>query len=1002
KELTELFKNNIEVYKSSRYDEENTKIDFIDKFFALLGWDVYNAAGYSEDFREVIREDKVVIQGRPKSPDYSFKIGRERQFFVEAKKPIINIHEDIKSSYQLRRYAYTAGLSISILTDFEEFAIYDTSIKPKESDNASAARIFYCKYTDYENHWDFFLNTISKQAVLQGKLKKYTSDNTKKKGTQSIDKELLNLIETWRLDLAKNIALRNAELDIYQLNDAVQTIIDRIIFLRMAEDRNTEVYGFLQTIAVDKDIYQALIKYFDSANKKYNSGLFANNPWLNHLLIDDRIFKIIIDDLYYPMPYEFSALPIEILGQIYEQFLGKTIRLTSGHQAKVEEKPEVRKAGGVYYTPKYIVDYIVENTVGKKIENKSPNEIETLTILDPACGSGSFLVGAYKYLLNYHNDFYINAEHIKKALKDGKIYEAGLNDYRLTIREKKKILLNNIYGVDIDKQAVEVTKLSLLLTLMEGEIVESRGELFLKSITEALLPNLDNNIKCGNSLIGTDFYNDKDLQLFDKHEQRKINCFDWEEEFPQVFKGRKEKFDKEFLEEHLKKGVEKAKEAIEIAKSAYQHTNAAYQYAKKFELISEPVSEYIADGGFDIVIGNPPFGADYGYDIGHYLSNIFRLPMPIADSYLMFILKTLHLMKYSGILGLIVPSSWLYMSQYLDFRKHVLHEYHIQEIQLFRKPVFDKVTVEICTVLINNVQSIDGKYYHFKENLDVPYKFRYIETSVEQRKILNEFESVLILNNIIEKDLFNKIKNLHTPLNKIALVVCGLTPYRKGKGKPAQKNKIVKDRAFDAPFQKDETYRKYIMGRDFKRYDFCIKKERWISYGNWLAEPRYKAPFNDNKKIIIRQTSDRIIAHLDTEKYLSLKNVHNLRIENSEIFYEYLLGILNSKLITWWYQRLIPEKGRVFAEVKVVNLKKLPIAKIDFTNISYKSRHDRMVSLVEQMLEAQKEAHSDKIITDIDKKLIQQRIKILDKQIDSLVYELYELTEEEIKIVDGE
>jgi len=196
-------------------------------------------------------------------------------------------------------------------------------------------------------HWDFLNNTISKQAVWQGKLKKYNADNTKKKGTQSIDKELLILIEGWRNELAVNIAQRNKQLDIYQLNEAVQIIIDRIIFLRMAEDRNTEIYGSLKIFIANKDIYSLLIKYFDSSNKKYNSGLFATKEWLNNLKIDDKIFKSIIKDIYYPMPYEFSVLPIEILGQIYEQFLGKTIFLSNKHVASVEEKPEVRKAGGV-------------------------------------------------------------------------------------------------------------------------------------------------------------------------------------------------------------------------------------------------------------------------------------------------------------------------------------------------------------------------------------------------------------------------------------------------------------------------------------------------------------------------------------------------------------------------------------------------------------------------------------------------------------------------------
>jgi hypothetical protein len=325
RELVSTFSYNIDEYKSSRYDEENTKIDFIDKFFKLLGWDVYNDSGYSEDFRDVLREDKVIIEGRPKSPDYAFKQGNDRLFFVEAKKPSVNIKDGIEPAFQVRRYAYTAGLPLSILTDFEEFAVYDTRVKPNHKDKAGTARIFYCNFKEYEKNWDFINGTFSKQAVMKGALKKYTEDSGKKKGTQPVDKELLKQIEEWRSHLAESIALKNKELNVWSLNEAVQKIIDRIIFLRIAEDRNTEIYGFLQKLAEKNNIYKKLVKYFSTSNTKYNSGLFAVINWLDKLNVDDKVLGEIISDLYYPNPYEFSVLPIEILGQIYEQFLGKTI-----------------------------------------------------------------------------------------------------------------------------------------------------------------------------------------------------------------------------------------------------------------------------------------------------------------------------------------------------------------------------------------------------------------------------------------------------------------------------------------------------------------------------------------------------------------------------------------------------------------------------------------------------------------------------------------------------
>ena len=171
RKLVELFQVNIAQYKSPNYDESNTRTDFIDKFFELLGWDVRNTAGFSEQYRDVVREDRVVIDNRPKAPDYSFRIGGYRKFFVEAKKPSVNIKEEISPAFQIRRYGYTAKLALSVLTDFEEFAVYDTRIKPHKDDKASTARIFYCRFDqylekstfeNYDTNFDYIVGTPTK------------------------------------------------------------------------------------------------------------------------------------------------------------------------------------------------------------------------------------------------------------------------------------------------------------------------------------------------------------------------------------------------------------------------------------------------------------------------------------------------------------------------------------------------------------------------------------------------------------------------------------------------------------------------------------------------------------------------------------------------------------------------------------------------------------------------------------------------------------------------
>jgi len=382
KQLVETFDDNLESYKKGSYNETQTRREFIDPFFEELGWDITNKQGYAEAYKDVIHEDAVKVGGVTKAPDYCFRIGGARKFFVEAKKPSINIQEDTNPAYQLRRYGWSAKLALSILTDFEDFAVYDCRLKPLKTDKVSHSRILILRYTDYIDRWTEIADIFSREAILKGSFDKYVESKKIKKGTTEVDAAFLQEIEHWRDLLARNIALRNPSLTQRELNFAVQQTIDRIVFLRICEDRGIETYGSLMALQNGEHVYQRLFQLFNKADDKYNSGLFhfkkekdreTFDNLTPNLQIDDKPLKEIFKNLYYPeSPYEFSVLPADILGQVYEKFLGKVIRLTTGHQAKIEEKPEVRKAGGVYYTPAYIVDYIVKNTVAKLVEGKKP------------------------------------------------------------------------------------------------------------------------------------------------------------------------------------------------------------------------------------------------------------------------------------------------------------------------------------------------------------------------------------------------------------------------------------------------------------------------------------------------------------------------------------------------------------------------------------------------------------------------------------------------------
>ncbi len=361
-DLIDRFTRNADSYRSTQYNETQVRREFIDPFFKCLGWDIDNTQGFAEAYKDVIHEDAIKVGGETKAPDYCFRVGGTRKFFLEAKRPAVNLKVNPEPAFQLRRYAWSARLPLSILTDFEEFAVYDCRVKPAQSDKAAAARIRYLTFNDYAEQWDSIAATFSKDAVYKGSFDKYAETSKLKKGTATVDAAFLKEIEGWRELLAKNIAVRNPDLTQRELNFAVQVTIDRILFLRMCEDRGIEPYRQLGDLQKSSAIYERMRDLFRKGDERYNSGLFHFTKEPNRaeppdelttaLTIDDKPLKDILRSLYYPeSPYEFSVLPAEILGQVYEQFLGKVIRLTAGHRAVVEEKPEVRKAGGVYYTP---------------------------------------------------------------------------------------------------------------------------------------------------------------------------------------------------------------------------------------------------------------------------------------------------------------------------------------------------------------------------------------------------------------------------------------------------------------------------------------------------------------------------------------------------------------------------------------------------------------------------------------------------------------------------
>lgn len=944
--LVDRFQNNLDAYRSPAYNETQLRIEFIDPFFEALGWDVANKAGYAEQYKDVIHEDAIKVSGATKAPDYCFRIGGVRKFFLETKKPSIDIKDQVGPAYQLRRYAWSAKLPLSILTNFAELAIYDCRIRPKPGDKTSTGRVRFYPYTEYIKSIEEIYNLFSKESVLKGSFDKFAETDRLKRGTTEVDSEFLREIEYWREILAKDIARRNPKLSVRDLNYAVQLTIDRIIFLRMCEDRGIESYGQIQSLLNGTNTYHRLREYFYHADGKYNSGLFdfKTDRLTPELTIDDHPLKDIFKNLYYPdSPYEFSVLGTDILGHVYEQFLGKVIRLTGGHQAKVEEKPEVRKAGGVYYTPTYIVDYIVKNTVGKLCEGKTPRQIGPLRILDPACGSGSFLLGAYQYLLDFHRDWY-QKNGIQKHTKE--IYQGRGGQWYLTIQEKKRILLNNIYGVDIDPQAVEVTKLSLLLKVLEGENQDSL-EKQMKLFKERALPDLGDNIKCGNSLIGSDYYQGKQISLLGGQEYYNINAFDWDDQFPSIM------------------GV----------------------------------------GGFDAVIGNPPyvFGRDWkvlniGDEVKKYLGDRYKSSPYQLDMFSIFMEKASELCKVKGYIGQIVPNVWLTNTYSSSTRSFILG--HASGLCILVPPpnVFQNLTVD--TVIYTFRKTIQpGKSLQIRRMING----NILETATQNAdQYLDGQHPISTSLDTLSSNLILKLKRIHPELQRVANITRGVHPYRIGGygksafGPGAQTSRDVKERPYHSK-NKKEGYRPFIYGRNLHRFSPPTATE-YVKYGPWLAEPRQPEFFQGDRVYSRKILGDRLVVTVETTDSVADQQVYITVPEANTVKASYLAGILGSRLIAFFIRRFYDEINDAFPQIKVTQLKALPIRSIDLSDPLAKAQHDQMTELVDKIISLQKKLSIIKAPN--EKIILGRQIQATDKQIDAFVYKLYGLTEKEIRTVE--
>lgn len=489
-------------------ESEATARTWVERLLAVFGWD-------PADPRQVRQE--YTIQGREarrlrregtthRRPDYALMVGTERVLYIDVKRIGIAIGEDDSVAFQVRSYGWSAGMRLSYACDFEEFAVWDCrSAQPRADDDARVCRLCYLRFTDYLDQFDLLWQYLSREAILGGSLQALHPDDERRRGVEPLDVVFEAKLSDWRVELAKSILRYGKVRDPELISAAAQRILDRIVFLRLCEELGLEEYGSLQQMASDPDGFWPL--FVEAHERRYRATydgiLFPHREeddpsgvetHLRQWWLRGRVFQNIVRGLYHPQPYRFDAVPLELLGGIYERFLGKKLRVV-GNDVRDEFKPEYQRTRGAVYTPQWVVRRVVARTLEPLTCGKTPDEILGLKILDPACGSASFLLGVYDHLEGALLEW--ATAHPAEAENRGFVFGEG-NGPRLGVADSRRIIQECLYGVDIDPNAVEVARMSLALRHLERAAVD------LPDRPTDLLAGVGRNIRQGNSLVGPD------------------------------------------------------------------------------------------------------------------------------------------------------------------------------------------------------------------------------------------------------------------------------------------------------------------------------------------------------------------------------------------------------------------------------------------------------------------------------------------------------------------
>ncbi|WP_174732990.1 Eco57I restriction-modification methylase domain-containing protein [Mesobacillus harenae] len=995
KTLVDNFHANLSEYKSSssRYNEHSTRIEYIDPLLVLLGWDVTNQNGLKPNLREVIPENYAKKGDRP---DYTFTVSGVKKFFLEAKKPAVDITTNKSAALQARRYGFSAKHYITVLTNFEYLLIYDTSVIPMENDEPHVALLGKYHYTEYQAKWDDIHSIISRASIFSGKFEANFKDLINHRVVKTVDDYFLEQINDWRLKLANYLFYQdNEEYSIEQVNDITQTFINQMIFLRICEDRNLPLYHNLKETLKDHEVIkEEVFKVLEQADKKYNSGLFENNSIVMNL--DNNIVMEMIEGLYYPKsPYIFNVIESNVLGEIYELFLSQKLKIVDGEITLVKVKQIKKEKKGraenrdVVSTPTEIVRFIVKKALTPLVEDKKPEELLELKIADIACGSGVFLVEVYDFLINYIKNWYLDNQ--RNFLIEGE------NDsHYLPFDLKRRVLESCIFGLDIDANAVDVAQFSLLLKLLEGETIPTLDG------KNKVLPDLSRNILQGNALVDSNHFQGG---LPPREERLMISPFNWETngfgEFDAIV-GNPPYVKTDDMRAFLT-GTE-----FKIYKK--QYTTSYKQFDKYYMFIERGLSKLKDQGILSFIVQNKFSKIDAGEKLRELISSYAVKEFIDFGSTQLF--RDRKVIAYSSIITIKKEPA---AESFIFEEVNDLNEWWTNQVDdpdsLKRMTLDSKLLTKDLWLLVANPKEWDLISILYRDSIllgdeNFFHTFNGVQTSAEQPAVYSFSKKDIIKE---DSSYFYINRDGHTfPIEK-AIVKPYFKPRR-------SKDNNIKSYDIVQPFmwiifpydESGKIYSPTVMKKDFSEtwkylnhyYNRLLPKQlspnkkgrdvphatkdTWYHYGRNQAFKDFK----NNPKIIIGVNThrrnplnlldynDMVIASGGTAGYCAVSIA-----DGSDYHLEYVHAILNHPAIVWLCSVMGSDFEGDFYSRGTYALNKLPIKHINFTNKEHMEYYHKVIRYSQEVYDLNEElaktglSKKDKVTLERDKEELIKNIQ---------------------------